>query len=163
MEDFESLGVVNPGVRAATVLQKQDWRWRYKLSETFFLPLRRSGAFTEEAWPCFPVTAHGTASSGAGGAGQPGGPSPSQSPQDRNPFQATRQHSLPARSQKRFLDVLRELWPSSCDTTSWNYKEILCGHPAPANSLWMAGLPLALSFLDSPLTPVHSLQDNLGS
>lgn len=88
---------------------------------------------------------------------------PSQSPQDQKPFQATRQCSLPAFSQKQFLDVLRELWPSSCDNTSWNYKEIFCGQPAPANSLWVAELPLALPFLDSPLTPVHSVQDNLGS
>lgn len=151
------------------MLQKEDLRGRSP--GTFrdgaghspgALSLRRSGALPE-AWPCAWSLPPGQPALGAGGAGQPGGVSASQSPQDQNPFQATRQCSLPALSQKQFLDVLRELWPSSCDTTSWNDKESFCRQPAPANSLWMAGLPLALSFLDSPLTLVHSVQDNLGS
>lgn len=78
---------------------------------------------------------------------------PSQSPQDQNPCRVTRQCSLPALSRKQFLDVLHELWPSSCDNTSRNNKETLCGQPAPANSLWMARLPLAGTFFSRQLPP----------
>lgn len=48
---------------------------------------------------------HRRASCVAGGAGKPGGCPPSQSPQDPNSLQATRHCSLPALSQKQFLDM----------------------------------------------------------